>query len=57
VGGLRGIVKVISCSQRKLTASIMGHGSAINELKFHPVSANSVLVRLMSNIMLSLMIR
>jgi hypothetical protein len=40
VGGLRALIKIISCADRKVTAVLAGHGSAVNDIKPHPVSNN-----------------
>lgn len=46
VGGHRGIIKFISCAKKQLSAALVGHGNAINELRFHPVRACTVLFTL-----------
>jgi hypothetical protein len=41
VGGLRALIKIISCAERKVVAVLAGHGSAVNDIKAHPVSNNA----------------
>eukprot|EP00611_Tribonema_gayanum_P026830 TRINITY_DN6482_c0_g1_i3.p1 TRINITY_DN6482_c0_g1~~TRINITY_DN6482_c0_g1_i3.p1 ORF type:complete len:425 (-),score=56.99 TRINITY_DN6482_c0_g1_i3:36-1310(-) len=43
VAGLRGVIKIISCRQRRLIAALVGHGNSVNELKFHPVDGGLLL--------------
>jgi hypothetical protein len=45
VGGLRALIKIISCAERKVTAVLAGHGSAVNDIKAHPVSNNDFKVQ------------
>ena len=37
IGGLRGVIKIISASTQELIACLLGHGNSVNELRFHPV--------------------
>jgi WD40 repeat protein len=43
IGGLRGFIKVISCTFGEIETVLIGHGNAVNELKTHPVSPALVL--------------
>jgi polycomb protein EED len=42
-GGLRGIVKVINCTRKIVSRTIIGHGNSINDIHFHPVDPSLLL--------------
>mmetsp|Transcript_2155 Transcript_2155/g.2676 ORF Transcript_2155/g.2676 Transcript_2155/m.2676 type:complete len:564 (-) Transcript_2155:99-1790(-) len=43
IGGYRGYIKVIHCSEGKLETLLLGHGNAINDLRSHPVTPSLIL--------------